>query len=129
VGQQVEEIDLNARASLGYVSTPDSVVSSPRLPDDLDTLEDVPIVLALQAPTVNFYVEEIQQHELLVADNSDENNAPNIGQSSSSANVVTGELQVVMALLPENLDIDPVLSSSSGKSSRYKNKSAEGFRL
>jgi hypothetical protein len=43
--------------------------------------------------------------------------------------VVTGEMQVVMALLPENLDIDPVLSSSSGQSSRYKNKSAEGFRL
>jgi hypothetical protein len=34
-GQQAEEIDLNAPAKLGYVSTPDSVVSSPKLPDDL----------------------------------------------------------------------------------------------
>jgi hypothetical protein len=93
-GQQAEEIDLNVPASLGYVSTPDSVVSSPKLPDDL------------QAPPVNFLVEEVQQHELLSTNNSDENMVLDNGQSSSTGSVEAGNLHVGMALLPDNLDFD-----------------------
>jgi hypothetical protein len=93
-GQQAEEIDLNAPASLGYVFTPDSVVSSSKLPDDL------------QAPPVNFLVEEVQQHELLSTNNSDENMVLDNGQSSSTGSVEAGNLHVGMALLPDNLDFD-----------------------
>jgi hypothetical protein len=124
-GQQAEEVDLNAPASLGYVFTPISVMSSPKLPDDLENLEEVPIMLALQAPPVNFSVEEIQEHELLNVNNMD----PVSGKSSSAGSVGVGNLQVGMALLPDNLDIDLVFSGLSEQNSLFKNNSAEGFRL
>jgi hypothetical protein len=68
--QEADIIDLNAPASLGYISTPESVISSPRLPDDLEALDEVPLVLELQAPPMNFSIEEIQQHELMFASES-----------------------------------------------------------
>jgi hypothetical protein len=104
-GQQAEEINLDASASLGYVSTPDSGVTSPKLPDDVQALEEVPIVLALQAPPVNFSVEEVQQHELISANNSDESMVHDNGRSSSGGSGETGNLQVGMALLPDNVDM------------------------
>jgi hypothetical protein len=97
--QQVVVIDLNAPANLGYVSTPKSALSSPRLPKDLDSLVDVPIVLALQAPPVNFGVEEIQPQELLAGIDSGENNVQETGQSSSRVTCSASDLQVGMALL------------------------------
>jgi hypothetical protein len=44
--EQAVEIDLNALASLGYVYSFDTGDSNPKLPDDLEALEEVPIMLA-----------------------------------------------------------------------------------
>jgi hypothetical protein len=123
--QEADIIDLNAPASLGYISTPESVINSPRLPDDLEALEEVPIVQGLQAPPMNFSVEEVQQHELMFASESvgHEN-----GQSSFGGSVADGTVQVGMALLPENLDMDPVLNLSKQRSVA-KGCTSEGYRL
>jgi hypothetical protein len=107
--EQAVEIDLNALASLGYVSSFETGDSNPKLPDDLEALEEVPIMLARQAPPVNFSVEEIQQQELMSANNSEDGLVQgNVLSSSGGSNASELEnMQVGMALLPDNLDVDP----------------------
>jgi hypothetical protein len=87
-------------------------------------------MLALEAAPVNFSVEEIQPHELLSV-NSNGSSAFEVGQSSTG-NTVAGELdnmQMGMALLPDNLDVDPGLQSMVLSKSWNGKKSTDGVRL
>jgi hypothetical protein len=71
--------------------------------------EEVPLVLALQAPPIYFLVEEIQPEDLMTDEQLQdlENNAsPNIVEHAEK-----NELQVGMVLLPNDLDVDPGFSA------------------
>jgi hypothetical protein len=77
------EIDMNAPASMDYESYFETNDSDGHLFEGHGAIEEVQIVLALQAAPVNFSVEEIQPHELLSANLSKGSGSFDVGQSSS----------------------------------------------
>jgi hypothetical protein len=101
------------------------------LSEEQGATEEVQIVLALQAALLNFSVEEIETHELFSANPSEGSGSFEAGQSSfgNSAQRELGNMQVGMALLPDNLDIDPGLLSFVVQRPTYRKKSADGIRL
>jgi hypothetical protein len=81
--------------------------------------ENVELVLSLQAPAVNFGVDEIQPGELMSEDEGVEE-------------ILTNQelrLQVGMVLLPNDLEVDPVFSSMGKEYVSFRKRSAEGVRL
>jgi hypothetical protein len=90
------EIDLNAPASMDTDSFVESGGSDKNLVDALDVVEEVHIVLALQAAPVNYTVDEIQPQDLLSTHPSEESVVMDVDQATSgdSDMVETGNLQV-----------------------------------
>jgi hypothetical protein len=125
------EIDMNALASIYYESSFETSDSDGHLSEEQGATKEVQIVLALQAALLNFSVEEIETHELFSANPSEGSGSFEAGQSSSgnSAQRELGNMQVGMALLPDNLDIDPGLLSFVVQRPTYRKKSADGIRL
>jgi hypothetical protein len=117
--EQPVVLDLNAPPSLDLDSFADqSSNSSVLMGSREDPSENADLVLALQAPTINFGVDEIQPHELMSEDEGLENSANDGNQ-----------LQVGMVLLPSDLKVDPGFSSLVNESEFYKKRSAKGVRL
>jgi hypothetical protein len=117
--EQPVVLDLNAPPSLNLDSFADqSSNSSVLMGSREDPSENTDLVLALQAPTINFGVDEIQPHELMSEDEGLENSANNGNQ-----------LQVGMVLLPSDLKVDPGFPSLVNESEFYKKRSAKGVRL
>jgi hypothetical protein len=102
----VAVIDLNAPASLDGTSTEDSALDLVTPSSASKGSVDVPLVLALQASPINFSVEEIQPEELMTDEHIQAmvNNSSPVNEVGSEGN----GLQVGMALLPNDLDVDPV---------------------
>jgi hypothetical protein len=93
------------------------------------TSDEAQIVLALEAAPVNFGVEQINPHELISA-SSEGSSTSEAGQISAGNNVV-GDLenmQVGMALMPDNLDVDPGLQSMFLSKSLNGKQSADGHQ-
>jgi hypothetical protein len=80
---------------------------------------------------MNFPVQKIQPYELLSANPSEGSASFEAGQSSSgnSAERELGNMQVDMALLSDDLDIDPGLLSLAVQGPTYRKKSVDGIRL
>jgi hypothetical protein len=126
-----EVIDLNAPASMDYVSSAEASDTEVLSSEAQVASEEAQIVLDLDAAPVNFSVEEIQQHELLSA-NPYEGSSSSEAEHSSARNSDARELnnmQVGMAMLPDNLDVDPGLQSLILRKTLTAKKSADGIRL
>jgi hypothetical protein len=125
-----EVIDLNAPTSMDYVSSVEAS-DTKELPSETQVASDeAQIVLALEAAPVNFSVEEIQPHELLSINPSEGSSSSKAGQSSGG-NTDARELinvQVGMALLPDNLDVDPGLQSLILSKTSTSKKLVDGIR-
>jgi hypothetical protein len=77
---------------------------------------------------VNSSVEEIQPHELLSANPSEASGSSKAGQSSSDDSGLVN-MQVSMALLPKNLDVDPGFLSLAVHRPINGHTSTDGIRL
>jgi hypothetical protein len=125
-----EVIDLNAPTSMDYVSSVEAS-DTEELPSETQVASDeAQIILALEVAPVNFSAEEIQEHELLSI-NPSEGNSSSEARQSSGGNTDARELNnmhVGMALLPDNLDVDPGLQSLILSKTSTSKKSVDGIR-
>jgi hypothetical protein len=125
------ELNLNALASMEYESSFEASDGDGHLYEEQGATEEVQIVLALQEAPVNFSIEEVEPHELLSVNPSDDSGSFDAGHglSGDSDERELGNMQVGMALLPDNLDMDPGLLSLAEQRPMYKKKLADGIRL
>jgi hypothetical protein len=109
------EIDLNAPANMDTNSYVESVDSDEILANALGIVEEVQIVLALQAAPMNYTIDEIQPQDLMSANPSEGSAGIGVDQAASGDSDMgeISNLQVGMVLLPKNLDIDAGLLSLS----------------
>jgi hypothetical protein len=77
--EQVVVIDLNAPPSLDMDSSDHSGDATELMGPGEEVTENVELVLALQAPTINFGVDKIQPHELLSTDEDSDNTSVRAG--------------------------------------------------
>jgi hypothetical protein len=124
-----EIIDLNAPPSMEMNSSDVSTSDLESVDVASDGVEGMQLSLVLQASPVNFRVEELQPEDLMSNEQIQaqilEGSIPSDENNAARNNI----MQVGMALLPDNLNVDPGLSAIAPFQGSAKKRSTEGVRL